>query len=251
MRPRNPRSSQRRRHKMIVKNKKKFAVGGLFSLTFLGVLLLIFSPVFKGKNGLDFADANFNMLAKGSSYFIPKVARTVEPMVGKQISQTMNFDTPEEAEKTAVLFEAAGASASASGSELKAEGDLGRLLQAALLDADNMYNNNGEAVSGKYGYDEKNVLKNWWNAFAKVEKSLKKQKSIPEAKAVSDVMKKAIEPAYNFYHVEAQKVSDHAGMMTGLLVFYVGYTMWWGYAILYLFEGVGLTMKKSKVKKEV
>jgi hypothetical protein len=40
-----------------------------------------------------------------------------------------------------------------------------------------------------------------------------------------------------------------AGIMTGLLVFYVLYTMWWGFAIFYLFEGVGLTMKKAKIKK--
>ena len=41
-----------------------------------------------------------------------------------------------------------------------------------------------------------------------------------------------------------------AGMLSGLLVFYVFYTMWWGYAIFYMFEGFGLTMKKAKVKKE-
>jgi hypothetical protein len=64
------------------------------------------------------------------------------------------------------------------------------------------------------------------------------------------VVKKAIEPAYNFYQIDANKVSDHAGMLSGLLVFYVFYTMWWGYAIFYMFEGFGLTMKKAKVKKE-
>jgi capsid portal protein len=63
-------------------------------------------------------------------------------------------------------------------------------------------------------------------------------------------MKKAIEPAYNFYKIDGQKVVDHAGMLSGLLVFYVAYTMWWGYAIFYLFDGFGLTMKKAKVKKE-
>jgi hypothetical protein len=39
--------------------------------------------------------------------------------------------------------------------------------------------------------------------------------------------------------------------MTFLLVFYVAYTMWWGFAIFYIFEGIGLSMKKAKVKKEV
>jgi len=26
--------------------------------------------------------------------------------------------------------------------------------------------------------------------------------------------------------------------------------MWWGFAIFYMFDGVGLTMTKAKVKKE-
>jgi hypothetical protein len=84
-----------------------------------------------------------------------------------------------------------------------------------------------------------------------MDKELKKQGKIAEAKIVSDVMKKAVEPAYNFYKIEGQKVSEKAGLMIGLLVFYVVYTMWWGFAIFYLFEGLGLTMKKAKVKKEV
>jgi capsid portal protein len=65
------------------------------------------------------------------------------------------------------------------------------------------------------------------------------------------VMKKAVEPAYNFYKIESQKVVDKAGIMSGLLIFYVAYTMWWGFAIFYMFDGIGLTMKKAKVKKEV
>ncbi len=84
----------------------------------------------------------------------------------------------------------------------------------------------------------------------KIEKGFKKDKNVELAKVVSDVVKKAIEPGYNFYKIEGEKVVDHAGMLSGLLIFYVAYTMWWGYAIFYLFEGIGLTMKKSKIRKE-
>ena len=66
-----------------------------------------------------------------------------------------------------------------------------------------------------------------------------------------DVMKKAVETAYNFYGISPERVSDRIGLMTGLLVFYVVYTLWWGFAIFFIFEGIGLTMKKAKVKKEV
>lgn len=241
---------QRRRHNMLVKNKKSFGVGVVFSISFLGVLVLIFSQVFMGKSGLQFADDSFNKLAKGSSYFIPKIARSVETFAGKPFAVVIKTDQPEEREITAKLFTVAGAKVGIRDGDLLVQGDLGAVLQGALRDADAMFKNNGRAVSDRYGYDEKKVLQNWWQAFSRMEKGLKKEKKVTEAKMIADVTKKAIEPGYNFYGIDANKVSEHAGMMSGLLVFYILYTMWWGYAIFYLFEGIGLSMKRAKIKKE-
>ena len=141
--------------------------------------------------------------------------------------------------------------ASADGAKLAVSGDLGAVLAAALRDADDMYKNDGAAVSARYGgAKEKAALKAWHVSFTAIDKFLKKNGKIEEAKMVSDVMKKAIETAYNYYGVEAQNVADKALLMTALLVFYVIYTMWWGFAIFYMFDGVGLTMTKAKVKKE-
>ena len=235
---------------MLIKNPKIFNIGALFAVTFIMVLGLIFSPVFKGKNGLEFADSSFNKLAKGSSYFIPKVAKDVEKVAGKPLQVSITLDTAEDATDTAKLFAAAGAKATTESTALKIDGDLGAILKSALSDADAMYQNNGKTVADRYGMNEKKALKSWWTAFAKIEKKMKKDKLIDDAKVVSSVMKKGIEPGYNFYEIDANKVVDHAGMLTGLLVFYVFYTMWWGYAIFYMFDGVGLTMKKAKVKKE-
>lgn len=235
---------------MLVRNKKPFSVGALFAISFLGVLFMIFSPVFGGKNGLQFADDSFNRLAKGSSYFIPKVSKSVEKYVGKNFSATIKVEKPEDVGPTAKLFSTAGAKVETKESELKVEGDLGVVLQSVLRDSESMYKNDGKTVSARYGYDEKKVMKNWWTALGKIEKGFKKEKNVEHAKIISDVSKKAIEPGYNFYKVQGQKVVDHAGMLSGLLIFYVAYTMWWGYAIFYLFEGIGLTMKKAKVKKE-
>ncbi len=235
---------------MLIRNKKMFNLGALFAVTFLAVLFMIFSPLFNGKNGLEFADDSFNKLAKGSSYFIPKVAKAAKDYVGKPLTANIKLDTNEDAANISKLFTVAGAKADVLGAELKIEGDLGSVLRNILDDADSMYKNDGKTVSERYGYDEKKVLKNWWQALAKIEKGLKKERRVEEAKMVSDVAKKAVEPAYNFYKVDAQKVVDHAGMMSSLLIFYVAYTMWWGYSIFYLFDGVGLSMKKSKIKKE-
>jgi hypothetical protein len=235
---------------MVIKNSKVFNIGALFAITFIGVLFTIFSPVFEGKNGLEFADASFNKLAKGSSYFIPKVSKAVEPYSGKSFTASITLEKAEDAESTAKLFTIAGAKAEQNGAQLKIAGDLGQVLQSALKDADAMYHNDGKSVSERYGTNEKKALQNWWMAFSKIEKNMKKDKQLDDAKIISEVMKKGIEPGYNFYQIDANKVSEHAGMLSGLLVFYVFYTMWWGYAIFYMFEGFGLTMKKAKVKKE-
>ncbi len=235
---------------MLIKNARPFNVGALFAITFMGVLIAIFSPLFGGKNGLQFADDSFNKLAKGSSYFIPKVGKSVEPFAGKSFAATITLDKAEDSDSAAKIFSTAGATIDKNGTTLKIAGDLGTVLQSALKDSDALYHNNGKAVSERYGMDEKKALQSWWLALSKIEKNMKKDKMLNEAKIVSDVMKKGIEPGYNFYEIDANKVNEHAGMLSGLLVFYVFYTMWWGYAIFYLFEGFGLTMKKAKVKKE-
>ncbi|MBI5409082.1 MAG: hypothetical protein HZA14_06925, partial [Nitrospirae bacterium] len=198
---------------MLVRNKKTFSIGVFFAITFLVVLALIFSPVFNGKNGLVFSDDMFNKLSKGSSYFIPKVAKSVEKVNGKALSVNIKLDKAEDVENIAKLFTTAGATVETRDVQLKIHGDLGVILSSALKDADSMYNNDGKAVVDRYGYDEKTAMKNWWGALSKVDKELKKEKLIAEAKVVSDVVKKALEPAYNFYQIDANKVADHAGMM--------------------------------------
>lgn len=237
---------------MIVKSKMEFAKGAILAVTFAGVLALIFSPIFgEGRNGLVYADDMFNKLSKGSSYFIPKVAKSNEQFANTNIAVVVKYDKPDQIDGTLKLLASAGIEAKTGSPEIQINGNLGSLMKTIIQDSDDMYKNNGAAVAARYGTEEKKVLETWHNMLKGVDKALKKQGKIEEAKMVSDVMKKAVEPAYNYYKVEAQNVIDKAGIMTGLLVFYVAYTMWWGFAIFYMFDGVGLTMKKAKVKKEV
>ncbi|MEW6053920.1 MAG: hypothetical protein AB1552_09060 [Nitrospirota bacterium] len=251
--------------------KKHMGIGIILAISFFVVLFLMFSPIFpktpegKPQNGLQWADEMFNQLAKGSSYFIPKVQKNNEQFMGKMFSVTINISKPEDkpgesekrAERASKLFTVnPGSTVEVNGAEMKIEGDLGMVLKAALEDADVMFRNEGDKIKAKYAEamatdDEKQMFRQWNNVLPKIDKAFKKEKKIEEAKIVSDVTKKAIEASYNFYKVDAVKVKDKAGMMTTLLVFYVVYTMWWGYAIFFIFEGIGLSMKKAKVKKEV
>jgi len=259
-------------------HKGHLGLGIVMLVSFFVVLFLIFSPVFpkapdgSAQNGLEYADRMFNRLAKGSSYFIPKVAKSNEKFMGRTFSVTVKMDKPEDkpgdaeyrAQVASILFTTnALAGVEVRGPELKIEGDLGKVLASALEDADAMYKNEGEKIQAKYTAamavmkeEEKKefvkkMFRQWNNVLVKIDKAFKKDGKIEESKMVSDVTKKAIEAAYNFYGIQAQQVSEKAGLMTGLLVFYVVYTMWYGFAIFYIFEGIGLSMKKAKVKKEV
>jgi hypothetical protein len=231
---------------MILVDKRSFSLGVFLALTFFGVLGLLFLPVFSsGKNGLQFADEIFNSLAKGSSYFIPKVVERNEQFKGIFFSLVIRQDDPGQRSPIMKLLTAAGIAVKDENSELRVSGDLGKLMSTILRDADDLYGNRGEVVSQRHGLEEKKVMVSWWQALSDMNKELNKQKRFKEAELVSEVMKKAVEPAYNFYGIETRTVSKSAGVMTGLLAFYVLYTIWWGFAIFYLFEGLGLTMKKA------
>ncbi|HTZ18289.1 MAG TPA: hypothetical protein VMB78_07600 [Dissulfurispiraceae bacterium] len=246
--------------------KKQLSLGFVMAACFFVILFLTFSPIFpkslegKAQNGLEWADETFNRLSKGSSYFIPKVAKDAEKYNGKTFSVTIKMnkdgDKPGDAEKRVInaskVFIAAGAVTEAQGDSLKIDGDLGKVLAAALQDADAMFKNDGNAIKTKYGTDdEKKMFRQWYNSFVLIDKAFKKTGKIEEANMISSVTKKAIEAAYNYYGVDAAQVKDHVGLMTFLLVFYVAYTMWWGFAIYNMFNGLGLSMTKAKVKKEV
>lgn len=233
---------------MIV-NRKAFLFGILLCVSFLGVLMLIFAPVFEGgKNGLQFADDMFNRLSKGSSYFIPKVAKVIEPMAGRAFSLTVRLGDEEKAGRAAAMLEKSGVAVRREGTQLSLSGDFGRLLGVILRDADEGYRNEGAALKERYGMPERTALATWWQVLQPMDKAFKHEKKLAEASAAHDVMKKAIEPAHNYYGIEAERVRDMAGTMSGLLVFYVIYTIWWGYAIFFLFESIGLAMKKKAAK---
>jgi hypothetical protein len=256
---------------MAGKHKKHLGLGIAMALSFFVIQFLMFSPIFpkttdgEPQNGLQWADEMFNSLAKGSSYFIPKVQKSNEKFMGKTFAVTVNVSKPEDkpgdaearAARASKLFTVnPGATVEVSGAELKIGGDLGLVMKAALDDADMMFKNEGDKINAKYAAamgtdDVKQIFRQWNNVLPKIDKAFKKEKMIEEAKIVSDVTKKAIEASYNFYKVEAVQVKEKAGLMTFLLVFYVAYTMWWGFAIFFIFEGIGLTMSKAKVKKEV
>jgi len=238
---------------MLVRHKKTMSIGALLALSFIGVLALIFSPVFgEGKNGLEYSDALFNKLAKGSSYFIPELTQSLKEVQGKDNGETtIRMENADAASKAAKILTRADMNVVVKGSELTINGDLAKELGNVLDDSNAMYYNNGSEISQKYGMDEGEVMSIWWGVLKRTAKEFQKTDRVEQADVIQEVMKKGIEPAFNFYDIEPQKVSDKALTVTGLLLFYILYTMWWGYAIFCIFDGLGLSMTKAKVKQEV
>ena len=227
----------------MIADKKEFYGGLGLLIGFVVVLVVIFSPVFKGQNGLEYLDDLYNSISKGSAYYIPKVKAETDTFAGKSVSTTIEMKDESQTQQTAALFMKGDALVNVSGTQLKIEGDLSKILLNCLADADSMYMNNGPTVAAKYGYNEKQVLYNWWQALKALNKDLTKQKQFKAASAVDMVATKAVETSYNYYRIEPQKISDRAFIVLFSLVFYVVYTLWYGFAILFMFEGWGMKLE--------
>ena len=220
----------------------KLKTRGIFMLlTFFILLAVIFSPVFPGKiNGLDYMDNLFNTISKGSSYFIPESLTKSEKFAGKAIEVKLKFDDEKRVTETAKQLTANGMQVSASGKELTLKGDVAQILKASLVDADFMFKNDGSPVSEKYGFSERQAMVNWHVLFKKISTDLTKQEKFDMAKPFADAQKRALEPAYNYYGVKAENWKEKIAMVCFALAFYVFYTLWYGFGLMYLFEGLGL-----------
>lgn len=237
---------------MLVKNGKTFTLGLILIISFFIVFYAImFVPLFNGKTPIIYADDMFNSLAKGSTYFIPKYMEKTEKFVGRPLEMTIKLKDAAQAEKAGVLFSKNGSTVTLDQDKLTLSGgDFGQTLLAAEKDADLMFNNRGVEVSQKYGYEPKEVMYIWHSALKALTKGLEKAERFEGSIFVGEVIKKTIEPGYNFYGTKPAKVKAHLGEMTGFLIFYVIYTLWFGYSIYELFNGIGLTMTKAKTRKE-
>lgn len=227
----------------MIHDKKEFGIGLALTVAFLATLVAIFSPLLEGgKNALDYLDGTFNSVSKHSAYYIPAAVEKAKQHEGTTVTLSIKAANDSQAARTEKLFATAGATVAREGAKLTISGDLGRMLAGVLADADHMFHNDGAAVSGKYGYEEKRVLYDWHKALGAVTKDLNKQEKFREAKTVRDVQTKAVEPAYNYFGVKAIPMSSMLWVALGALVGYVLYTIWYGYAILFLFEGWGLKL---------
>lgn len=231
----------------MIAHKKEFAGGAALMAGFWVVFALLLSPLYPGPgkkvNMLDYMDNMYNSISKNSSNYIQATREKADKVKGGNIELSIKTDAALPAERLALLFQQAGATVTAGEQEVKISGDLGGITTAILADAEVMFNNDGAALTAKYGYAEKQVMYDWYNALKSMEKSLTKQERFKESKILYQTRTKAVEPAYNYYGIESQSIGEKAVLVVASLAGYVIYTMWFGFAILFMFEGWGLKLE--------
>jgi len=234
-------------------SKKHLTLGMVMAAGFFVVLFVMFSPIFDGKNAFTTSDNLFNSMSKGSANYFDGLEEKSGKWLGHDIDMTLTFVSGEvEGEKMAAdVAQVLGrlVTVEKTGNTVAVQGDVGAVLGAALEDARAMFHNDAKAVADRNNMDGRVVMFAWWKALVEIDKELKLKggrENVALAKIVGDVRKKGIEVGYNYFGIQPQSAMDKAGILTFALVFYVIYTLWWGLSILYIFEGIGLQMKKSK-----
>jgi len=233
----------------LVRNKKTFAIGLVMIASFMLCYVGMMSPNFgNGRNGLQFADDTFNSLSKGSAYFIKDAQKIADGQKGNNINLTVKASSAADAVKWGKLYTTAGATVTIKESSLTIDGDFGKILSAAVVDSDFMYHNDSKPLEGKYGYEGREAMNNWNASLKKIDAALKAKALFPLEFDLVKVQTKAVEPAYNYYGIEIKKVSENKATLAFLLSFYLLYTVWYGFGLFYLFDGLGITVGKPKKK---
>jgi hypothetical protein len=221
---------------------RELTVGIILLTSFAAVMVMIFMPWFDGGNALNYLDNLYNTISKGSAYYIPKVQHEVEAMAPTPVSLELELGSAETAERARTLLAAAGAEALVEGDNLTVRGDLRAEFASCIEDADAAYHNRGEVLAARYGEDARTALHAWWRTLGAIERDLTRQRRFDAAKTTHAVQAKAVECAYNYFGIGAQKIRDRWGTVLFSLVFYVLYTVWYGYGIMLTFEGLGFEL---------
>ncbi len=222
--------------------KKELGIGIFLLVTFAAVMVMIFMPILDGGNALNYLDNLYNSISKGSAYYIPKVEHLVEENGSEVVTLNLKLDDSRAALAAEPLFVRAGATTAVEGATLMVNGDIETIFGTCLEDAESAYHNRGEDLEARYGTNARTTLHNWWQALGAMEKDLNRQKLFDAAKLTHTVQAKTVECAYNYYGIESQAIKDRWGTVLFSLVFYVLYTIWYGYGIMFVFEGLGFAL---------
>ncbi len=223
--------------------RKELYMGITLLIGFCVVLVGLFSPIINGQNPINYFDNLYNSISKGSVYYIPEMMSENEQIENKPIIASIGFLTNSQADSMLQVYQEAGIKAEKQQESIQISTSLSTLLGIMLRDSDAMFKNDGQQLKATYGMDEKEVLYVWWLTLKDVKKELNSANRFEEAKFANAVHTKAVECAFNYYEIEPYNIMDEAWFVIASLVFYVIYTLWFGYSIMYIFTGLGLKLE--------
>jgi len=147
---------------------KQYRSRSIFLLsTFFVILVLIFLPLYPDlkpgskTDGLTYMDNFFNALSKDSAYYVPEQLKRAKTFTGQTFEADLQYKNAAQAQQAVRLLNTNGFATTAEDVHVKTSGDFGKLLEAALTDADLMYHNDGQAIAAKYqmvDMDEKTAM---------------------------------------------------------------------------------------------
>ena len=229
--------------RQVIVDRRKFALGVAGLVVFAAMLVLGFFPLYRGDNALQWADRMFNRLAKDSANYIETGKQKAEKFVGLTVDLGVNPKDNIDKAELARLIQLNGLDAGLlDDGRVRITGNFGQLTAAALQDAETAFNNENRRLEVKYGMSSEEVIYCWWIAFDGLTRRYLQENRATEANFTKFMTTKVLEPTYNFRGIHAYSVKDNALQVIGLLVFYIIYTLWYGFSIMLIFEGLGITV---------
>jgi hypothetical protein len=209
------------------------------------------SPWGDHRSGLERVDQLFNQLAKNSTYFIPEAVNLAPKFEGKTVDFGITSRWPGDDARMAQIIQTNLFSAVLLGDgRVRIKGDLGKMGLAASMDAGLLFKGQESDLRVKYGVNGKEAVYYWWMAFDGLTRRLIQENRSSEADFTRFMATRVLEPAYNFAGIETRSIGENIWTVAFFLAFYLLYTLLYGFSILFLFEGLGIHVTKSKEKKE-
>jgi uncharacterized protein len=239
------------RSRRIVADRRKFALALCSLVLFFAGLALWVIPGADSRSGLDRAENHFNQLAKNSAYQIPAAVRRAMKFQGTAVDFGVSAQRPGANQGIARIVQANGLSARVTGDgRVRIEGDLGLLGRLAAADADLLFKGREAELGRKYDLEGKEAVYLWWAAFEGLTRRYIQENRVAEADFTKYISTRVLEPSYNFSGIQPRDISSSRTSIVLLLGLYVLFTLWYGFSILYLFEGLGIKITKATEKKE-
>jgi hypothetical protein len=200
---------------------------------------------------MGWADNFFNQLAKHSAFYIVEGKQKAAAFTGQEVNYGMVPREFADRDKLARLFAVRGfAIESLPDKRIRVKGDLAALAQAALREADLFYRNDTASIEAAYGFRAAEAIYCWWLVFDGLTRRYTQDGMGAEADFARFMTTRVLEPAYNFRGIEARPIDTSIMPVFLLLAAYIVFTVWYGFSVLLMFEGLAITAQGGGKKAE-